>query len=308
MAEEVRKQRVNEDGIQLIQYPDIGKDWVPRFLRRHPELMSITLRSIEAPRLKALTRERLQRYFEDLEKVIVEYKILPENEYNMDESGYVIGEIKATKCIINANIREQFQSKPGRQEWVTSVECFCADGTALPPLIIFKGTKLSTRWANGNIPTDWRFVCNTKGWTRNEHGIKWLRECFEPLTREKATGKYRLLICDGQDSHITGEFIEHCMDHDILLFILPHSSHLTKPLDVGVFRLLKKYMANELQPLISTGIARIQKVEWLTAFVNAHKKAFSALNIFGGFHGTGIRPFEPEKVLNRAVSSTETEG
>lgn len=311
MAEEVRKRRVkqiNEDGIQLVQYPDIGKDWVPRFLRRHSELASVTLRSIETARLKAPTYKRLQQYFADLEKVIVDYKILPENKYNMDESGYAIGEIEATKCIINANIRQQFQSKPGRQEWVTSVECICADGMALPPLIIFKGTKLSTRWVNGNIPDDWRFACNSKGWTSNDHGIKWLRECFEPLTREKAAGKYRLLICDGHDSHITGEFIGHCMDHNIVLFILPpHSSHLTQPLDVGVFRPLKKYMANELQPLISTGIARIQKVEWLTAFVNAHKSAFSALNIFGGFRGTGIRPFEPEKVLNRVVSSAQME-
>ena len=105
---------------------------------------------------------------------IAEYKILPENEYNIDESGYAIGEIEATKCIINVNIRQQFQSKPGRQEWVTSVECICTDGKALPPLIIFKGTKLSTRWVNGNIPTEWRFACNTKGWTSNEHGIKWL--------------------------------------------------------------------------------------------------------------------------------------
>ena len=292
----------------MVQYPDIDKDWVPRFLRRHPKLASVTLRLIEALRLKAPTHERLRQYFEDLEKVIAEYKILPENEYNMDESGYAIGEIEATKCIINTNIRQQFQSKPGRQEWVTSVECICADRTALPPLIIFKRTKLSIRWVNGNILTKWRFACNTKGWTSNEHGIKWLRECFEPLTQDKAAGKYRLLICDGYDSHITGEFIGHCMDNNILLFILPpHSSHLTQPLDVGVFRPLKKYMANELQPLIPTGIARIQKVEWLMAFVDAHEKAFSPSNIFGGFRGTGIRPFEPEKVINRVVSSTQTE-
>jgi hypothetical protein len=41
----------------------------------------------------------------------------------MDESGFQAGEIEATKCIINATIHQQFQSKPGRQEWVTSVEC-----------------------------------------------------------------------------------------------------------------------------------------------------------------------------------------
>jgi len=85
-------------------------------LQRHPELTSITLQSIESSRLKAATSEHLQQYFDELEKVVVEYKILLENKYNIDESGFAIGEIEATKCIINANIWQQFQSKPGRQE------------------------------------------------------------------------------------------------------------------------------------------------------------------------------------------------
>jgi DDE superfamily endonuclease len=221
----------------------------------------------------------------------------------MDESGFAIGEIEATKCIINAKIRQQFQSKPGRQEWVTAIECICADGTAIPPLIIFKAKKLLTEWVPADICNEWRVACNTKGWTSNEHGMKWLRQCFEPLTREKATGRYRLLICDGHDSHITGELIGHYMDHNIVLFILPpHSSHLTQPFDVGVFRPLKKYMSNAIQPLIQTGVARIQKVEWLTAYVAAHRNAFTIQNIRGGFRGTGIYPFLPTKVLNRLES------
>ena len=62
----------------------------------------------------------------------------------------------------------------------------------------------------------------------------WLTRCFEPETRDKAVGEYRLLICDGHDSHIIGPFIAHCIDNKIILFILsPHSSHMTPPLDVS---------------------------------------------------------------------------
>ena len=46
MAEEVRKRRVkqiNENGMQLVQYDDIGADWVARFLQRHPKLAGVTL-------------------------------------------------------------------------------------------------------------------------------------------------------------------------------------------------------------------------------------------------------------------------
>ena len=47
---------------------------------------------------------------------------------------------------------------------------------------------------------------------------------------------------------------------------------------------------------------RIQKVEWLAAFVKAHEKALRKENILGGFCGTGIHSFEPTKVLNPVAS------
>ena len=99
--------------------------------------------AINSVQIKDMSPECLTKWFKDLEMVTKEYKIIPENMYNMDESGFSIGEIQPVKCIINAQIREQFQAKPGHQEWVTSVECICADRTALPSLIIFKMENLS---------------------------------------------------------------------------------------------------------------------------------------------------------------------
>lgn len=311
MAEEIRKQRVrqiNDDSIQLTNYEPIGKQWVPRFLRRHTELASIITRKIDAPRVKDTSQEALRKWFDELKRVVDEFGIKPKNIYNMDESGFAIGEIEATKRIINANIRQQFQAKPGRQEWVTSVECICADGTSISPLIIFRGKSIQPQYLPPNCPNNWLFYCNTKGWTSNEHGIEWLRRCFEPQTREKADGEIRLLICDGHDSHITGAFIGHCMDNNIHLMILPpHSSHLTQPLDVGVFGALKKIMAAKIDPLIRTGVANIQKWEWLEAFIKAHRQVFRPQNILGGFRGTGIVPYEPQKVIDRVSSQTTPE-
>jgi len=308
MAEEIRKRRVkqiNSDSMQLVKYDSIGKNWVHRFLRRHSELASITPRSIEASRVKDTSPERLTRWFEDLKSAVDEFNIQPKNMYNMDESGFAIGEVEPSRRIVNTKIREYFQAKPGRQEWVTAVECICADGSVLPPLIIFKAENLSRQWIPASVHDDWKFSCNAKGWTSNLHGIEWLQRCFEPATREKANGRYRLLICDGHDSHITGEWIAHCMYNNIVLMVLPpHSSHLTQPLDVGVFGPLKKCMATEIEPLLRTGVARVQKVEWLGAFIRAHSKAFRKENIKGGFLGTGIHPFKAEKVLNRVTSKS----
>ena len=68
--------------------------------------------------------------------------IQPQNIYSMDESGFSIGEIEASKHITNTQMRECFQAKPGRQEWIASVECMSAYGSAIPPLIIFKAENL----------------------------------------------------------------------------------------------------------------------------------------------------------------------
>ena len=303
LAEIIRNRRVkgiNDESIQLVNYEPFGRDWVARFLSRHPHLESARRKLIDAARIKDVSVERLTKWFEDLKKVIETENIEPENIYNMDESGFAIGDVEASQRIIDVEIPQKFQAKPGRQEWVTVVASICADGNSLPPLIIFKGENLSRQWIPADIPNDWRFGCNTKGWTSINRGSQWLREVFEPLTREKANGKPRLLICDGHDSHITASWIAHCMENNIIFMVLPpHSSHLTQPLDVGVFGPLKTLMASAIEPLIGIEIHQIMKAEWLAAYVKAHNNAFSKRNIQSGFCGTGIFPYNPSKVVDR---------
>ena len=125
----------------------------------------------------------LKKWFDAFyEEVETDPEVLRENVYNMDESGFCIGTIKAGRVIINASIRSKLQAQPGRQEWVTVVECICVDGTMISPLVIFKGEMLSTAWVPASVAEDWRFSCNTKGWTSNLHGVEWLRRIFEPST------------------------------------------------------------------------------------------------------------------------------
>jgi len=89
------------------------------------------------------------------------------------------------------------------------------------------------------------------------------------------------------------------MKNNIIFMVLPpYSSHLTQPLDVGVFGPLKTLMASAIEPLISTELHRIMKAEWLSAYVEAHSGAFSIQNIREGFRGTGILPFNLTKVIN----------
>jgi hypothetical protein len=161
LAEIIRQRRVagvNDDTIQLVNYEQFGRDWVARFLSRHSQLESARKKLIEAARIKDVSAERLTKWFEDLQNVIEKENIKPEDIYNMDESGFAIGDVEASQRIINATIRQRFQAKPGHQEWVTAVECICTNGTSLLPLIIFKGKNLSPQWIPAGIHDNWRFV------------------------------------------------------------------------------------------------------------------------------------------------------
>lgn len=55
-----------------------------------------------------------------------------------------------------------------------------------------------------------------------------------------------------------------------MLFILPlHTSHLLQPLDVAIFGPLKKGLTAQLQHLNEAQLVRIQKHEWMEAYIKA---------------------------------------
>ena len=292
--------------MNLLNYPAIGKDWVRRFLNRHPDLRLKRARCIDAARVTEVSLEKVTEWFETVKQVIQDYKIETKNIYNMDETGFSIGSTQAGYVIVDDTVQSQFQAQPGRQEWVTILECICGDGSVVAPLVIFKGENGSTGWAQSSeVPRNWRFSASQNGWTSNQHGVEWLRGCFDPETREKANGEFRLLILDGHGSHVTGSFIMHCMDHRIALMRLPpHTSHVLQPLDVGLFGPLKTALSKHQDNLFRLQVARIRKVEWLVTYVKARQTAFRLTNILGGWRGAGLIPLNPHRVIRQLEPRT----
>ena len=302
MAETIRNKRVayvNDSTIEHVSYPPLGDRWTQRFIRRHPDLKSVVGKRIEASRINCSTEEAFNRWFDAFKEVKDEFKIKDANIYNMDETGSALGTVNATRVIIDKSVGSEYQKEPGRQEWITVIECICADGTTIAPMVIFKGESLNARdvveGAEG-----WKFAFNSKGWTSNAHGLSWFHRCFEPDTRDKANGGYRLLICDGHDSHITAAVVELCINNKIILMVLPpHTSHLLQPLDVAIFAPVKQYLATQNKKFINCGIARQQRPEWLLAYAKARESAITKRNIYSAFRGAGLIPFYPSKAIDR---------
>lgn len=302
-AEEIRRGRVklvNSQGTQPIQLNPIGHEWLYRFLNRYPKLQGTYSRQLESLRHQEATYEKISQWFSVFRTRFDEQNYELENIYNMDETGFAVGTTQTTRIIVDSSQKSNWKVTPGKQEWITAVECVSAAGGALSPMIIFKAQNTNTRWIPDDAPANWHFSTSNSGWTSNSHGFEWLRTVFEPESRQISGEKPRLLIADGHSSHITADMIALCMENNIDLLILPpHCSHLLQPLDIGVFGPLKKYHAYETDRLQRAGINRFQRSEWVTLYQTIRPKALSVENIKSGWRGAGLVPFSERRVLSQ---------
>ena len=56
--------------------------------------------------------------------------------------------------------------------------------------------------------------------------------------------------------------------------------------------------------MTSTDISRLQKIEWMKAYISAREKAFSVKNIQSDWRAAGLWPIDADKVLCKLPSST----
>ncbi|KAF2026316.1 hypothetical protein EK21DRAFT_103376 [Setomelanomma holmii] len=88
-------------------------------------------------------------YFDLLYGKITQYDVEPAHTYNMDEKGFAIGVIGKQKRIFSKRMwqsREVSQVlQDGSREWITVLAGVCADGSTLPPGLIYASKKCSIR-------------------------------------------------------------------------------------------------------------------------------------------------------------------
>jgi hypothetical protein len=231
----------------------------------------------------------------------MKYGIQPDDIWNFDETGFIMGKIQPKKVVTTAERRGRPKLvQPGNREWVTVIEAVSAEGQSIPPFIIVKGKKHLRSWYEGStLPVDWAITLSENGWTNNKLGLDWLKH-FNEHTINRSVGTYRLLIIDGHESHHSADFEAYCKENNIItLCIPPHSSHLLQPLDVGCFGPLKKAYSREIEHLIRRRIGHIDKATFFSAFYAAHQAAITERNIKGGFRGAGLAPFDPENVISK---------
>lgn len=206
--------------------------------------------------------------------------------------------------------RIQYVQQDGNREFISLLACVCADGSALPPALIYQGTSgdLQNSWVEDLKEEDEAlFTSAANGWTSNALGRAWLKR-FHKQTRQKGS-RWRLLIADGHISHVNLPFVQLADSYRILLIIFPsHTTHRLQPLDVVLFGPLSTAYSKELVKYTETALGWVtmtKRMFW-PLFREAWKASFTVKNIKKAFEATGIWPQDPQKVLQKLPTPTQT--
>jgi hypothetical protein len=107
-----------------------------------------------------------------------------------------------------------------------------------------------------------------------------------------------LLIMDGHGTHTHGQNINYCQENNIdVCFLPPHTSHLTQPLDVGIFNAYKaayrrcsNHQALKKIDFNIPSVATRKRTININQALLAKMSAVNSYNIRSAFHKSGIYP------------------
>ncbi|CAK1585151.1 unnamed protein product [Parnassius mnemosyne] len=227
----------------------------------------------------------------------------------MDESGFHDDPGKK-KLLFRRDCKHPDVIKNSSKSCFTIVFCGNAAGELIPPFFIFKGVKLWSDWLY-QAPESSRMAISKSGWMETTIFEDWLENQFIPFVK-KDEGK-KILMCDNLSAHISPKALRLCAENNIaFICLIPNSTHLLQPLDVGYFSAVKSAWRKVLNDYRQT--CRGKKVLALpkSLFAQLIKRtlqngnANSSENLRAGFKSCGLYPLSPATVLNKLPAYTST--
>jgi len=299
----------------------LEKNWITRFLNRHPVLSSKFANRIDRQRSYASNPCIILEHFWKLGNIIRKHNIKPQAIANMDEKGFVMGYSKRTKVLTRRGRKNPRVKQDGNREFITAIEAVAADGYVFPSFLIEKGKKHHIGWYQNVNAEDEEafFAVSPKGWTDDKLALWWLVNVYDPYSKQRlirnSKSEKRLLILDGHGSHISFDFIDFCEKNNIVVYCLPpHSTHLLQPLDVGLFGPLQHHYSKAVEDYFLTTDISINRATFFPLFKNARRLAYNPESIQNAFRACGIVPLcskavtdklQAPKTMTKAISRAD---
>jgi hypothetical protein len=277
------------------------KNWPQAFCRRHPQLKSRNNRPMPWERHDNSIYDKVVHWFDVIKEELCRPDVLPENAYNMDETGIMLSMLGSVKVVVGKDDGRDYRGTGTKRTMVTAIECVSASGEYLNPMIIWPASTHRSNWTTYPTP-GWFYALSETGYNDSFINLEWIKRVFNPQTKARANGKPRILICDGFGTHETLEIIEFCLENNIILCRLPsHTSHKTQPCDVAVFGPLKTAYRDEVERRYRGGLTNVNKEHFTAIYSRVRERGMTKKNILAGWAKTGLFPFNPSRVLRDIV-------
>ena len=263
--------------------------WWEAYRRRHPILTLRVPSSLSKARALASTRDVIDRYFDLLEETLLENELkdCPCQIFNMDESGMPL-DPKSMKTIHVHGDPNPVTTTTGNKAQITVVACVSASGNYIPPMIIWDRKSLKQEWTTGEVAGT-LYGMSSKGWMDMSLFEKWFTRHF---LRYAPSVRPLLLLLDGHSSHYSPVAVKMAAEENIILFTLPpNTTHLSQPLDKGVFGPLKVAWRRVCHTYLSEnpGIV-VTRCVFSQLLNSAWQDSMTSKNIIAGFRTTGVYP------------------
>ncbi|KAJ8934092.1 hypothetical protein NQ314_013601 [Rhamnusium bicolor] len=199
-----------------------GQDWYANFMKRHPQLSLKKTQSLQNKRAEASDPFVVGNHYKNLKRIVEENEFdqYPELFFNCDEFGFCTDPSK-----IGVKNKALYQRIRGTGRENISINCcVSADGSALPPHIIFQGCAVLPRWTGvGEDLSGIVYAASPKGSMEEpvfyswfaDHFISYVNKIRETLIVACQNQK-AILMYHGHRSHVSSRLVQTALENNII--------------------------------------------------------------------------------------------
>ena len=102
--------------------------------------------------------------------------------WNCDESGFCTA-VTSNKILAKRGEKDIHHTLGGsRRNFITVLGAGCANGTSLPPFVVYKGENLWVRWMKGG-PCGCVYTVSDSGWMETANFLQWFKNLCLPSVK-----------------------------------------------------------------------------------------------------------------------------
>ena len=202
---------------------------------------------------------------------------------------------KPPKTIHKKGCKTAISLTSSTKEQVTVVSCVNAAGQCIPPMVIWNRKQLRPELTIGEVPGT-VYGLSHKGWMDQCLFEQWFKRHF---LRYAPPIRPLILLMDGHASHYAPDAVKLAAEEKVLIFVLPpNTTHLSQPLDKGVFGPLKVAWKNACHNYMSDNPGMVvQRYVFSRLFHSAWNEGVTMRNIQAAFRTTGVYPFNRDVIV-----------